>query len=208
MSDWLSEVFQLVNLPATLLLLLVLVYWLTVIVGITGLDLWEPDLDLSAEGLEGGSAGWWPGILQFFHLGDVPVTVFGSVFALLYWTGTVLGNHYLNPEWNLALGGVLLVGSMLVSLFATKLLIMPTVPFFRDLNRADRQAVTVGQLARVSSSELTETHGEVTIEQDGPPIVLNARCRGARLARNQIVELMEQDRDAHFWWVRLPKQTG
>lgn len=203
-----AEMFQPVNLPATILLGLVLVYWLLVIIGVVGVELFEFDLGVDAEGIEQGQLGLLPGVLQFFHLGDVPVTVFGSVFALLYWTGTMLANHYLNPGWSLAMGGLLLVGCVLTSLLVTRLVILPAVPFFRRMNAADQERVRPGQLARVSTSELTGTFGEVTIEQNGPPIVLNARCSGARLVRGDLVELLVHNPETNSWQVRLSKEMG
>jgi hypothetical protein len=52
--DFIEACFHVVNLPATLLLILVVLYWLTVIIG--ALDLTAFDLDLPDLDLEGGDA--------------------------------------------------------------------------------------------------------------------------------------------------------
>jgi len=208
MTEFLSEVFQPVNLPATILFMLVMLYWVMVIFGTVGLEMFDFDIDLDPDGVDiGGGGGFLHGLLQFFHLGEVPVTIFGSIFAVLYWAGTILGNHYFNSEWSIAIGGLVFVSCFVASLLATKLIIMPVAPMFRRSSEVDEDYKRlVGQLAVVSTGEVTDAFGEVAIQQDGPPLVLNARCHGARLPKGEVVELVSYDQHNNIWLVKLPKK--
>ncbi len=208
MTEFFAEVIQPVNLPATILFGLVMLYWIMVICGTVGLEMLDLDIDLDADGVDvGGGGGFLHGMLQFFHLGEVPVTIFASVFAILYWAGTILGNHYMNSEWSILVGGMVFLVAMVGSLLLTKIIIMPVAPLFRRSSEIDEDyKKLVGQLAVVSTGEVTDAYGEVSIQQDGPPLVLNARCHGARLPKGEVVELVSYDQHKSTWLVKLPKK--
>jgi hypothetical protein len=170
--------------------------------------MFDLDLDLDADGVDiGGGGGFLHGLLQFFHLGEVPVTIFGSIFAILNWAGTVLGNHYWNSQWSILVGVLVFLAAVVISLLLTKLIIMPVAPMFRRNSEIDEDyKKLVGQLAVVSTGEVTDAFGEVSIHQDGPPLVLNARCHGARLHKGEVVELVSYDQINNIWLVKLPKK--
>jgi hypothetical protein len=83
------------NLVATGLLVFVLLYWLTVIVGL--LDFKTVDfhvgshVELHAGGthLPSGDSDWLNGALAFFNLGRIPLMVFLSFVALPLWAGSI-----------------------------------------------------------------------------------------------------------------------
>ena len=112
MLELLYVAFTPVNLFFTVLLLLVLVYWIMVILGALDVDFLDIDFDSDVDAdadvdmdFQGG--GFLRGILEFFYIGEVPVMVLVSVFSLSVWTISVLGNYYLNPNSSL----ILLYGS-------------------------------------------------------------------------------------------------
>jgi hypothetical protein len=219
MFGFLNEIFQPVNLPATGLLLLVAGYWLLVIFGAFGSDAFDVDLGADVDGIDvdtGGDLqvgdladhGLFVTALEFFYLGTVPLTVLVSVFALLFWVFTVTANHYWNSEWSWLVELWLLGPCLIVSLFTTRLVLMPTIPFFSKMNAKDEETGSsslVGQQAMVSTSEVTDSFGQAEIAQDGPPIVLNVRCYGARLQKGDVVDLVSYDPTTHSYLVRLSK---
>ena len=93
-----------VNLPASFLLGLVLLYWLMVILGVLGMDAFDLDLDADLDfDVEADVDGHFEGsvfgkVLDFFHLGDVPIMIVVSFFVLNMWIITIVSNHYFNPE--------------------------------------------------------------------------------------------------------------
>jgi len=105
MIDFINETFQLVNLPATCLLLLCLLYWSMVIIGAIGVDAFDIDFDadvdvgdLDLEGDFDSHPGGFNSLAEFMHLKEVPLVIVGSVFALLFWSASFFGNHMLNPS--------------------------------------------------------------------------------------------------------------
>ena len=65
-----------------------------------------------------------------------------------------------------------------VSLLITKVALWPTLGFFDSLdgNNAERPNRLLGLHGLVTSTVVDEKFGQVTIEQNGPPIVLNVYC--------------------------------
>ncbi|MGI9519041.1 MAG: hypothetical protein ACR2NP_18455 [Pirellulaceae bacterium] len=200
MTEFLQEAIQPANLPATVLLGLVLLYWLLMIFGIFHLDA-DVDVDLDADvdtdldgHVDGGVAA---DVLTFFHLGEVPVMILASFFVLFFWVTTMISNHYFNPNWSFAISLYALIPSVIVSLILTKLAVMPLTPLFKAMQTGDSIKV-VGSRGRVSTSELTGSFGQVSIEHEGPPTVINAITENSqRLLKNQEVQV-----------VRFVEETG
>lgn len=211
MSEFLLEIIRPANLPATVLLGVVLLYWLMMITGILGLDLFDIDFDADAEldadvdgDIHGG--GVVADVLTFFHLGEVPVMIFASFFVLFFWACTIVGNHYLNPQWSLLVTLYFLVPSALLSLVLTKLAVMPMTPLFRSMMKTDESTI-IGSRGVVSTSQLDESFGQISIEQEiGPPIVVNARTENAqKLDRNQLVEVIRLEPESDVYVVAPAK---
>lgn len=85
-----------VNLALSVMLVLILFYWVVVVLGAVGLDSLdfdldfdgEPDIDIDTDLDTDASlldAGLGTAILKFFHIGTVPVLILLSVFILSLW---------------------------------------------------------------------------------------------------------------------------
>jgi hypothetical protein len=202
--EFIMEILRPVNLPATLLLGFVVAYWLMVILGAVGVDSLDIDTDVDADVGSGG--GPLMAAFEFFYLGEVPLTILFSIFALLFWIVTIISNHYFNANWSWVVALYLFIPCLVASLLATKVAVLPMVPFFRSIAaESNAQQELVGKSARVTTSELTDAFGQIEITHDGPPIVLNARSRGARFTQGDTVEIASFDAETNTYLVRLPK---
>jgi hypothetical protein len=198
--------FNSVNLPATALLILVLIYWSLVIFGMLDLSVFDfdvhvdsgtptdslPDIGSAAAGF----GGTLKAVLGFFYLGRIPTMILLSAFALVFWLATVYTNQFFNPAAELQRGMMLWAPVMAVSLIMTKLLFWPCLSFFDEIatNHGELENTLIGKMATVTTSEVTESFGQVTIEQQGPPIVLNARTAAMdRFNRGEIVQILSHD---------------
>ncbi len=196
MTEFLLEAVRSPNLPATLLLVLVMLYWSLMIFGIFGFDGLEPEIGLDADAdLDAGIDGHVDGgiasdFLTFFHLGEVPLMIIATFFVLFYWVSTIVTNHYFNPDWSGWVALYCFLPNVLVSLLLTKLCVWPLTPLFREMRKTDAPKV-VGSYGAVSTSYLNGEFGQIRIDQEGPPIVVNAiTANGQRLARNQEVKVV------------------
>ncbi len=98
MVEFLELCFTSVNLPFTILLILVFIYWVFFIVGAVGLDSLDLDfdafdldadvdvdvdahLDAHGGGHAGHSSGMFVSMLRFFNVGDIPLMIWATFFA-------------------------------------------------------------------------------------------------------------------------------
>jgi hypothetical protein len=212
--DVIASYFNAVNLPATLLLIVVMLYWLLVIFGT--LDLGTLDLDLGwdivnpTDGVPdvgsaaAGTGGILKGVLGFFYLGRVPTMAVLSVFALIFWLATMLINQSYNPQAELLRGALLWPPVVSGSLLLTKLILWPLLPLFDEMHRrhGELDNTLVGKQATVMTSEVTETFGQIVIEQHGPPIVLNARAAPLdRFTKGQVVQILSHDSNSNTYLI-------
>ncbi|RSK48934.1 hypothetical protein [Hymenobacter rigui] len=177
------------NLLATGLLVFVLLYWLTVILGLldfktldiqTSHDFDAPhhahlDTDASHAGVS-----WLNHALAFFNLGRVPLMVFLSFVALPLWVGSILLNYYLgNESWLLGLG--LLVPLLIGSLLLAKVLTLPFVHLFAAMERNhDEGAQPLGKVCTVLLPATHERLGQASVQlRSGAPLMLNVRAASA-----------------------------
>jgi len=189
------------NLPATLLLLLLSLYWLTVIIGaldLSVLDMDLPDVDVDMDGDAGG--GVLESMLDYFNVRFVPLSVLLSMFAVGWWVVTMLGNHYLNPRENLVIGtGISLVG-VLIGGHVAKLCSSPLVPFFRQMRMhvSDNRDL-VGSRVMVTSSKADATFGQAEIRGDGAPITLHVRTDGETISRGTEAVILHYNQEEDFY---------
>ncbi|MBC8084865.1 MAG: hypothetical protein H7Z21_16830 [Hymenobacter sp.] len=177
------------NLLPTGLLVFVLLYWLTVIVGLLDfktLDLHtHHDLHVGHEAHvaadhSGVGVSWLNGALAFFNLGRVPLMVFLSFVALPLWVGSILLNYYLGNA-ALPLGLLLLVPLFVGSLLLAKVLTTPFVHLFAALERNhDDGAQPLGKVCTVLLATSYARSGQASVRLlNGAPLVLTVRAASA-----------------------------
>ena len=213
MIDFINETFQLVNLPATVLLLLCLLYWAMVIVGAIGVD--AIDLDFDADvgdfDVDGGDfdshAGGFSSFAEFMHLNHVPIVIVGSVFAIMFWAASFCSNHVLNPGGNSWIGLGLLSINAPVCLFLTRTLIGPFAEGFKPKEVDKTRDNMIGLMGIVTTSEVTEIFGQVSIKRDGPEIAINARTVAGQpeLGKGDAAKIIEYDYEKDTYLVELCK---
>ncbi len=211
MIEFFQECFCTVNLPATGLLILVMLYWIFVIVGVVGIDAIDIDADFDVDADVDGNfdagSGIFRGILDLFYVGEVPVVIVLSIFALCNWTTSMIVNHYLNPDFSLMTATMYGVPMLIVSLVATKFLTMPLAPIFRNYDdKNDTHNRYIGLIAKVTTSEVTDSFGQIEIKIDGPPLRINARTRpGERLGQGDAARIVQYNQSNDTFLVELTK---
>ncbi len=212
MTEFLQLCGQPFNLPWTLLLGLVVLYWVGVIVGALDLDAFDFDLDADVDvdadadvevdtdaSVHGGSA--LLGVLRFFEFGTVPTMVIVSFFALGGWTAALLFNFHFGGST--LVGFLLLIPIFLVALAVTKVTAVPLAALFRQLENEDTGTVTVeGQICTVKSSKVDGESGQAEVKSKGAPVLLNVRTRnGEVLHRGDEAVVVEPDPETGTYFV-------
>lgn len=189
MSAWIElyhAAFDVVNLPTTLLLILVLLYWTTVILGVMDLstldvDLPEPDMEMGDAGVAGFEA-----FLEYFNIRYVPVSIVISLFSLSLWVVGMTANSILNPGYNGLVGLGIFVLNLPLSAHAAKFMSLPLVPLFKSMRSdATDKRDLVGCRVVVTSSKADPHFGQAEIRGDGPPITLSVRTEEGEIPRGR-----------------------
>lgn len=164
------------NLPFTILLGLVVLFWLFTVIGAVGVDSFDVDLDADADG-DLSHFGDIPGaLLRVVNAGSVPVTIVLSVLVLCMWVGSMVLNFYFNPGQSSWLAAAFIVAAFIIGVIATKLITQPLVPFMTRLKQAENAAPVIGCIGVVRSINIDSEYGQVEVERpDGAPALLNAR---------------------------------
>lgn len=188
------------NLVATGLLVFMLLYWLTVIVGL--LDMKTVDLSIDDHGHfhhdshaphDGLGTSWLNGALAFFNLGRIPLMVFLSFVFLPMWIGSILANYY-TGNTSLLLGLAFLLPLFIGSLFVAKFLTLPFVKLFTALEKDhDAGAVVIGKVCTVLLPATADHLGQATVRIDGAPLMLNVRSIGAPLSKGETALVIDFD---------------
>lgn len=208
MSEVITESLAWINLPFTVLLGMVLLYWITVIVGLADMDAGlDHDIDHDADADHDGHAGggFLGPVLEFFYIGEVPVLIVLSVFSLAMWAFAVLANYYFNPSHSLLLALGLFILNLIVSGLVTRVVGAPLRQAFGYLNKDyDEHRAIVGRACVVTTSELTNSFGQATItEGAGAPIIVNARTlHDEVLRRGDSAIIFEEDKEKGLYFIK------
>ena len=175
------QAFSAVNVAYTVLLIVLVVYWLLVIVGLADIDAFDIDIDADFDAdldVDVDAPGHVPGLgqqtLGFLNIGEVPVMFYVSIVALSMWVGSIKINEWLGNS-NIWLALVLAVPNLIVGLMVAKAVTQP----FRWMNlRKDIKNEFEGRQCLVSTGEVTEKFGECEIVDGDTPIKVFARTRG------------------------------
>lgn len=206
MFQFIQECFAAANLPFTIALLIVMGYWLLAIVGGIGFEVFDFDFGADIDGESLSVAGFIKGVTNFFYLGDIPVVIVGSIFVLLIWVVSMISNHYLNPDFSFWVMLLWLIPNMVLSLLGTKLLLIPIAAIFPKKDHSITRDDFFGKLGVITTSEVTDQFGQMEIQQNGPPILLNVRCRsGQRLGRGDAAKIIGYRQQDDTFLVELSK---
>ena len=195
MMELLYAAFLPGNLFFTVLLLLVLLYWLLVILGAMDFNFLDitfdgdvdvdvdvdMDVDVDADAdMEFHPGGIMRSIMDFFYIGEVPMMVLVSLFAVSAWTISVLANYYLNPNGLLILLLPIQAANLLISGVIVKVVGVPLKALFRSFEQdANAPRQVVGRICKIVTTEVSAKRiGQGEMSGKGAPILLNVVAEG------------------------------
>jgi len=201
LTEFYHACFHVNNLPATLLLLLVVLYWLTVIAGV--MDLSALDVDLpDADAGTGDGGGFFQAFLEYFNIRFVPVSIMLSLYALSFWIISMIANEYLNPgKFGLA-GLLIFVINIPLSAHVAKWAGAPLVPLFRGMRMGvSAKRELIGSRVVVTSSRADTAFGQAEISGDGPPITLTVRTDGAVIPKGTEAVILSHQEEENIYTI-------
>jgi hypothetical protein len=167
MNELLEASVSPANLVITILAIFLLIYWITVIIGVVDVDLIDIDVDT-----DGVSVGWLNSVLAFFNLGQIPVMIFLSFLVLPAWGLMLVATDALGIQSFLP-GLIILLPVLFICLFVAKVLTTPFVKVFGKLSEEKENEVVVGKICEVIMATQGEKVGQALVTTKGAPLLLN-----------------------------------
>lgn len=219
------------NVFLTAMLSLVLLYWLSVIVGALDMKSLDIDVDVDADIDAGGDlgnktlplpdknvtipdknvgagdgGGIFLGLLRFFNFGRVPFMVVLSILFLSLWSLSMVVNHpgsWLNPGNAYWLACLYSLPLLVASLFITKALTQPLVPLFRKLDTEQRPIDFTGKMGRLTLPLPPNQIGQVRLMVEQSDVVLRVKTQGDQaLQKGDKVLIIEELKDEKCYLVQ------
>ncbi len=206
MNEFFQASISLVNLPFTVLLVLIILYWLTVIFGAVDIELFDFDIDLDSDvdmDMDvDAPGGFFHSILSLLNVGEVPFIVVMSVMILCGWCISMLSNHYLNVDQSLLISAGLLVPNLIVSLIVAGLVTRPLRRVFSTLSDDEKHQKVLRKVGVIITSEVNATFGQMEIETKGAPVVINVRTLGETILKKGDKALVcKQDKEKGIYFI-------
>jgi hypothetical protein len=222
MTELLELAFSPINVIFTVLLISIVLYWITVILGIFdaelfNIDLPDPglefdmdaDVDLDAETDVDLDTGVIWGVANWFYVGEVPVMVLASIFILSLWTGAMLGNYYLNPEGTWGRAVLVFSVNWVLGLLVVKIVGAPLRPLYALMNRDYNAAPKVmGNRCRVITTKVAAAHlGQAEVTTKGAPLVLNVKAQeGHEFKKDDTAVIVARDKESGVYTIGPAKK--
>ncbi len=219
--EFLSDCLKGPALPASVLVVCVMAYWLLVIIGALDAELfdlslegdapWGPDGDTLAGAGDADPQGYSPlsvGMigLRFFNLSDVPLMVWLSFFAISTWALTMLFDRPFEPTTTTE-GVQALLRNGGISLFVAKFCTQPLKGFFAT-SEVNKAANLIGNTCVVTSGEVTSTAGQASYATPAAPLVINVRTLDAQATahRGDTVRIVDYEPERNTFIVEHSEQ--
>lgn len=202
--DFVTLCFSEANFLPTMMLIVVVLYWMLMIFGVVGMDMFDIDVDVDTDlgmdldaGIDGsfetgdghhgeastvagstttGSQSFLKEAFDFFYLSDVPIVIVGSAFAFSFWVSSLISNGMFNPALSFNVSLIWLIPNLVIALVSMRIMMMPMARILRKSAPEDfTRSKMIGVVGRVVSRQVTDKFGEIEVrEPDGTEVILNA----------------------------------
>lgn len=193
MAEFIGTAFGYPTAFLSVLLVVVVLYWLLAAVGVLDGD--------------GAEVGGFEGALAGLGLDGVPATVVLSLLTAFSWFaclgGSVLLDGFdLSSPATIALGAVVLLVALVVGVLLTRLLAWPLRKLFPNPRQASRNDF-VGRPCVIRTGTVTQTFGQAEVTaSDGSSAVVQVRQAGQDLlVAGSTALIFDYDGDGEFFWV-------
>jgi hypothetical protein len=204
MDEIVEAAFGIPSALFSLLMLVVLGYWLLVLSGRLGVDALGGDTGAAGPSSQPSRTG---GILAGLGLGGVPVTVALSLLVTLAWAVSVVGRALLDVRGsNVGRQPVPTALLALVALFvgwlATRLVLVPLRAAFEGEQPMSRREL-LGQVCVTCTARVDRYFGQAAVTaRNGSEVLIQVRQGGDEpLVAGSSALIFDYDSDGKFFWV-------
>lgn len=204
MPELLKNAFTGGNLIPTVLLILIVLYWLIAIIGAIGFDILDLDFDLDLDFADG--EGPFYALFAFLKVGELPLMFVVSIIILNFWI-IAMFMYYLPIPVGGRLNSILLIPAFILSVFITRVETFPLRLIFRHTNieevNDDLGVTIIGQLCTLKCPVEDGRLGQAEIERDGAPFVINVKAEneGVSFRKNETAFVIRKDLEKDLYYI-------
>lgn len=202
MNEFLQVIIALINLPFTVLMGSIVIYWLAVIAGLMDLEVFDIQLDTDIDVDLDHTGSFLQTILGFLNIGEVPVMIVLSILIFSGWCFSVLANHYFNPRMSLIIASAFLIPNLIISVVITNIVTRPLRKMFATLSDDEKHYKILRKSGVITTSEANESFGQMAIQTKGAPVVINVRTQhGLVLKKGDTAKVYSEDKEKGIYFV-------
>ena len=166
------------------------------------LDMGLFDFDLDADGDPGGLDGILGAgivVVRFLNLGEIPLMLWVSTYALSFWMTSVLwfDESYLEST---AIVLQVVFRNMAIALLATKIITQPML-LLVDRTKMTQHYDLIGQTCEITTSEVSEDYGQARVTTSASPLVIDVRTRTGVLHKGEDAQIVDYDDERHVFFL-------
>ncbi len=219
MKEIFESSFSGINLIPTILLVLVILYWITVFLGLLDTSSLDVDIDSHAhldfdndndfdtdshlqgpEGIAGGP-NFIVKTLLFFNIGKIPFMILFSFIALPLWVISLLINHILHNN-SIIVSMLFLLPEIVVSMMIAKIITIPLVSVFQKMDVETGQFEDfTGKTAVVKIAVDKDRDGQVELTRNNSNVLLIARSVNETINAGEHVLIIEYNKEEKYYTV-------
>lgn len=196
MPELLKNAFSGGNIIPTVLLILVVLYWIITIIGILDFDFLDLDIDLEA------GDGPFYALLAFIKVGELPFMFVLSILILNFWIIAML-IYYLPITPGGLINTVLLLPAMMISMVITKVELFPFKAVKFSNVEDNKENAVIGQLCVLKCEVKDGRLGQAEIEKDGASIVINVKSENGAVpfCKDEVAFVIRKDIEKNVYYI-------
>jgi hypothetical protein len=198
MRNFMSFAVQKSQLPYTILLAFLLLYWLLVIAGAFDFEIFGVDVDADLES-PSGPFQWF---LALFNIGELPVMIVISFVVLGLWTTAMITGMFMPGGVSALFRAALFPVNLAVGALLAIPLIKPVAWLFRQNEAAREEIREEGSLARLRDALEPEAMGQALIDRRGAEVMLNVKLASGEAALGAGTEVVVVAKEGNFYRVK------
>ena len=178
--EYIGYAFSGINILPSVLLLIVIFYWLMTIFGFFSIDGnfldfdlgidFDGDVDTDVSGTQGQAFGT---IVEFLNLNSIPFMIYFTILVLVWWIASML-TYYLNIATRSLIAVFLLIVNIIIAFVITKLVTEPMKKFFSSFQDKNDIKI-VGKTCVLKNDISNEKIGQGEILVNGYPVIISVK---------------------------------
>lgn len=206
MNDFIELAFTGPVWPASVAIIMLLVYSVLVFLGLVDAAIDPPDFGAGEPSVDVSDSLTSVGAMSFrwLNLDSVPIFIWFGVFGLCWWIISLGMWEWFDSaryEPTLLPSVLLALRNVVIAVGFTKFLTMPMRRLF-ERGRAYTAEVLIGEVCEIQTGEANANFGRAKYKTDGAPLLLNVRTRGELLGRGQRAEIVDFDPEKRIYIVQ------